>query len=144
MSTPYGRLDAPLNPGAAPTRERGIGELFADLSDQTATLIRNELKLARTEITQKATIASRQLAFIATGALLATLGLLLLLISLVAGLSAYMPLWVSALVVGLVVSAIAAGLAFKGVTTLQQTELKPEQTLRSIEANKSILQGQAK
>jgi hypothetical protein len=141
MSRVYSHLDPSLERGA-PAPERSIGELFADLSNETGLLIRQELKLASTELTQKATLVGRQLAFVAAGGVLATAGGLLLLQALVVGLSAYMPLWVSALLVGLVVSAVAAGLAWKGVTTLQHSRIKPEQTLQSIEANKSLIEGQ--
>jgi len=143
MSGTYGHVDPSLERGA-PTSERSIGELFADLSNETGLLIRQELKLASTELTQKATMVGRQLAFLGTGGVLASLGGLLLLQALVVGLSAYMPLWVSALLVGLVVSAVAAGLAWKGITTLQHSQLKPEQTLQSIEANKSLVRGQSR
>jgi len=144
MSTAYGRVETSLDRTDGQGEERSIGELFAELSNETGMLIRQELKLARTELVQKATLAGRQLAFVAAGGLLATMGVFLLLQALVVGLSAYMALWVSALIVGLAVTAIAAGLVSKGITTLQHTELKPEQTLQSIEANKSLVQGQSK
>jgi hypothetical protein len=144
MSTPYGRVDTSLDRTAGQAPERSIGELLADLSNETGMLIRHEVKLASTELTQKATLAGRQLAFVAAAGVLATLGLLLLLQALVVGLSAYMAMWVSALIVGLAVIAIAAALASKGITTLRHTELKPERTLQSMEANKSIVQGQLK
>lgn len=142
MSTPQGRYEA--SSGAYPAPERSIGELLTDLTNETGTLIRQEVKLAGAELADKATVAGRQLAFIAVGALLAVIGLLLLLQSLVIGLSAYMDLWVSALIVGLAVSAIAAALTSKGIATLRGTNLTPQQTIRSIEANKSILEGQSK
>ena len=82
-----------------------------------------------------------RLAFVAAAGVLDGAGGLLLLQALVVGLSAYMALWVSALLVGLVVSAVAAGLAWKGITTLQHSQLKPEQTVQSIEANKSLVRG---
>lgn len=141
MSTPY--TSVPATPGVA-APERSIGELFSDLSSETGTLIRQEVKLAVTEVGDKAALVGRQVAFIAAGGLLATLGLLLLLEALVIGLDAYMELWVSSLLVGAVVSAIAAALTAKGIATLRHTELKPERTLQSIEDNKSLLQGQTK
>jgi hypothetical protein len=142
MSGVYGHADTSLDRGGAPAPERSIGELLSDLSNETGLLIRQEVRLASAELTQKATLVGRQLAFVAGGGVLAMLGVLLLLQALVVGLSAYMPLWLSALLVGLVVSAVAAGLASKGITTLQHSRLKPEQTLESIEANKSIVRGQ--
>jgi hypothetical protein len=142
MSTPQSRYEA--SSGAFPAPERTIGELLTDLTNETGTLIRQEVKLAGAELADKATVAGRQLAFIASGALLGGIGLLLLLQSLVIGLAAYMEMWVSALVVGLAVSAIAAALISKGIATLRGTNLAPRQTIQSIEANKAILEGQSK
>jgi len=141
MSSQYVRHAPGLDPVAP---ERSVGELLSDLTNETTTLIRQEFRLATTELTQKATVTARQLAFIAAGALLGTLALLILLQSLVIGLSAYMPLWVSALIVGLVVGAAAGALASKGVTTLRHTDLKPQETMQSIEATKSLVEGQLK
>jgi hypothetical protein len=141
MSTPYSRVEAR---DAFPTQGPTIGELLTELTDKTGILIRQEVKLAGAELTHKATLAGRQVAFIAAGALLATLGLLLLLQSLVIGLGEYMPLWLSALLVGIAVCAGAAALASKGIATLRGTSLKPEQTLQSLQTDKKFLQGQAK
>jgi Putative Actinobacterial Holin-X, holin superfamily III len=142
MSTPQSRYEA--RSGAFPAAERTVGELLADLTNETGTLIRQEVKLAGVELADKAAVAGRQVGFIATGALLGAIGLLLLLQSLVIGLAAYMEMWVSALVVGLAVSATAAALTSKGLATLRSTNLAPRQTIQSIEANKSILEGQSK
>ena len=43
----------------APRSERSLGDLFADLSGQTSLLIRHEVQLARTELSQKAAEAGR-------------------------------------------------------------------------------------
>lgn len=139
MSTPFSRVESS---GAYPTPERSIGELLSDLANETGTLIRQEVKLAGAELAEKASTVGRQVAFIAGGALLGMLGLLLLLQSLVVGLAAYMPLWVSALIVGIAVSALAAGLVSKGIATLRTANLKPVQTIQSLEATKSIVRGQ--
>lgn len=141
MNAPYTGVAAA--PGAA-TRERTIPELFGDLSNETGTLIRQEVRLAATELGEKARTTGRQVGWIAVGGVLAGLGLLFLLQSLVIGLSAYMELWVSALLVGGVLSVLAAAFVAKGVATLQHTDLKPERTLQSIEDNKMLLRGEAK
>lgn len=130
-------------PGSAGSPERSIGELLADLSKDTGTLLRQEVKLAGAELKSKVAVAGRQFGFVAAAAVLGLLGLLLLLQSLIIGLSAYMPLWVSALVVGLGVLALAAALASKGIAGLRAADLMPRETLQSLEANKSLIQGQA-
>ena len=52
---------------AARPEERSIGELFAELSRETGTLVRKELELATTEMTAKARIAGAHLGTVAVG-----------------------------------------------------------------------------
>ena len=52
------------------TDDRSIGELFADLTREVSTLVREEVNLAKVEITQKATSSVKNIAFIAVGACL--------------------------------------------------------------------------
>ena len=51
-------------------QERSIAQLFGDLATETGTLFRQEVKLATTEIAQKAADAGKQVAYVATGDLL--------------------------------------------------------------------------
>ena len=52
-----------------PTRDdRSLGELFAELSRETTTLMRQELALATTEMTHKASRVGKDIAFLAVGA----------------------------------------------------------------------------
>ena len=41
-------------------RDRGLGELVKDLAGQTSTLVRQEIKLAQAEVTQKGKLAGKQ------------------------------------------------------------------------------------
>ena len=59
--------------------ERSLGQLFGDLSRQLSTLVRQEIDLARTEVTTKAGAATRDAALIGVGGALAYAGLLVLL-----------------------------------------------------------------
>src|SRR4051795_8106708 len=109
--------------------ERSLGELFAELSRETSTLVRSEVSLAKTELTEKATQAGRNAAIVAVGGALAHAGLLVIIAAVVlllvqAGLAA----WLAAVIVGLVVAGGGYLVAQKGVTALKNGDLTPKQT----------------
>jgi len=130
--------------GASSREERSVGELFTELAEETGTLIRQEVKLATTEMTQKASYAARQIAFMAAGALLGVVSLLALLGALVLALGTVMALWKSALLVGVVVAVIAVAIAMKGLTALRRLDPVPQQTLQTIREDKSWVQQQVR
>jgi len=78
--------------------DRSIGELFAELAKETGTLVRQEVALARTEMTQKAAEVGRNVGFLAVGGLIVYAGLLAILAAVVIGLASLgLPWWLSAL-----------------------------------------------
>ena len=101
--------------------ERSLGELFGDLTRQLSTLIRQEFQLARTEMTDKAATAGKNVGFIAAGGVLAYAGLLAIIAGIVLALALAIPAWLSALIVGIVVAIIGGLLIWKGVNTLRST-----------------------
>ena len=56
-------------------RDRGIGELVKDLAGQTSTLVRQEIKLAQAEVTQKGKLAGKGAGMLAGAGVTALLGL---------------------------------------------------------------------
>jgi hypothetical protein len=113
--------------------ERSLGQLFGDLSRQLSTLVRQEIDLARTEVTTKAGAATRDAALIGVGGALAYAGLLVLLGAVVlllvqAGLDA----WLAALIVGILVAAIGGFLVMRGRSGLQNTDLAPTRTIETL------------
>lgn len=123
-------------------REPTLGELFSDLSSQASTLVRQEVRLAKTELTNKAVFASRETAYLVAGALLGYAALLCLLAAIIVGLEAWMPLWVSALIVGAAVAVIAAGLAWKGYSALKRINPAPTRTIATLQEDKEWLSKQ--
>ena len=112
--------------------DRSLGDLFGDLSRQLTTLIRQEIELARTEMTAKATSAGRDAALIGAGGALAYGGALVLLGALVLiliqlGLDA----WLSALIVGIVAVALGYVLIDRGRSKLSQVDIAPERAIET-------------
>ncbi len=112
--------------------ERSLGELFADLARDTATLVSQEVALAKTEMTTKATRVGKDIGFLAVGGLIAYAGLLAIIAGVILLLDQIVPLWVSALIVGLVVAGIGYVLVQRGLTALKREDLTPRQTIESL------------
>jgi len=112
--------------------ERPLGELFADLARETSTLVRQEMQLAKMELSHKAKLAGRDAALVGAGGALAYAGLLAILAGVIAGLAALIPLWLSALLVGLVVAGAGYGLVLAGRTGLKRIDPLPKQTIETL------------
>lgn len=113
--------------------ERSLGELFGDLARDMGTLVSQELALARTELTDKATRVGKDVAMLAVGGLVAYAGLLAIIAAVIVVVADRgVPLWVSALVVGLVVAGIGYLLVQRGLSALKHEDLTPRQTIQSI------------
>lgn len=114
-------------------QERSLGELFADLARETSNLVRQEVELAKTEMGQKVSNVGKDLASLVVGGAVAYAGVLALGAALIIGLAQLgLPWWLSALLVGLVVTGIGYFLVQKGLSALKQQNLAPEKTIRSL------------
>jgi hypothetical protein len=121
-------------PRGRTAQERSIGELFGELSQDVGLLVRQEAQLAKTEMQQKLSKVTADLASLATGGIVALVGglaltaaLILLLIDPV-GLTP----WLAALVVGLVFGIIGWILLQRGIKDLKRTDPTPRRTVETI------------
>src|SRR5215212_2076377 len=112
--------------------ERSLGELFADLARETSTLVRQEVTLARTEMTQKVTQVGRDVGVIGIGSAIAYAGLLAIVAALILGLGQFIPLLLSALIVGLVVAGVGYVLIQRGLSALKRANLTPHETIATL------------
>jgi Putative Actinobacterial Holin-X, holin superfamily III len=118
--------------------ERSIGELFGDLMQQTGTLVRQELKLATTELSDKASRVGKDIGALAVGGAVAYAGFLALLAAIIIGLGQLgLPWWLSALIVGVVVVAIGGMMVQKGLTALKQQNMAPQQTIATLKEDQA-------
>jgi hypothetical protein len=122
---------------------RSLGELFAELSRETGTLVRQEVELAKTELTAKVKTAGRQVGIAAAGGALAHAGLLVLLAALVIVLSNLgVSPWLAALIVGVLTVIIGYVLVNKALSTLRRTSVAPTQTIETLKENARWTTGQ--
>lgn len=112
--------------------ERSIGELFAELANETSTLVRQEVQLAKTEMTQKVTRAGKHAGVLGAGGALAYAGLLAILAAVIIGLGQVIPMWLSALIVGLVVVGVGYMLVQRGLQGLKSIDPTPRQTVETL------------
>jgi hypothetical protein len=115
-----------------PRDDRSLGELFSELAQETSTLVRQEVNLAKTEMTQKASTAGRQIGILAAGGAVAYAGLLAILAGVIALLNAVMPLWVAALLVGIVVAVVGYLLVRRALDALKQEDFAPRETIETL------------
>jgi len=116
------------------TDERSLGELFGDLSRSLSTLIRQEIELARTEVTSKVTHVSRDAALIGIGGALLYAALLGLLATIVLGLvAAGIEPWLAALIVTVIVALAGGLLVVSGQDRLKKADLVPRRTAQTVE-----------
>jgi hypothetical protein len=122
--------------------ERSLGDLFADLSRETQILLRQEMELAKTEISRKASQAGKATASLAIGGFIAYAGFLAIVAAIIIGLAALIPAWLAALIVGLVVVGIGYFFIQKGLNDLKPEELVPKQTIESLKETTTWAQDQ--
>jgi len=124
-------------------QDRSVADLLGDLARETGTLVRQEVKLATTEMTDKARVAGRQVAVMAGGAICGFVSLLTLVAALVRGIGTAIPLWASALIVGIGLAIVGGGLGVVGLVTLEHLDPRPRQSIREIEETTSWIQRRA-
>jgi Flp pilus assembly protein TadB len=111
-----------------------IPELLKQLSEQTQTLVRQELDLAKAEMTQKGKAGAKGAGMFGGAGLFgffAFAALTACFIALIA--TAVNHVWLAALIVAVVYGAIAGVLAMRGKTEIKQaTPPKPEQTVDTV------------
>lgn len=112
---------------------RSIGDLFSDLTREITALVRNELALARAEMSSKMSRAGRHAGMLALGAVVALAGVFTLAASLVLVLVQFgMPAWGAALLVGLGLAAIGGVVAMNSLSALRQEDLTPTETIQTL------------
>ena len=111
-------------------------ELLKQLGTDTGRLIREEIALARKETKEALQQLSTAAGLVASGAVLSLLALGTLTAAAVLALGENMGYDAAALVVGLILTAVAAGAVIWGVRRLRTVPVKPEKTLESLEETK--------
>jgi len=117
----------------ADLRERSLGELFGKLSNETSTLIRQEMALARAELTEKGKEAGKGAGLFGGAGAVGLLGAGAITAGIILLLDLAIAAWLAAIIVGLIYVAVAAVLGLKGRDRIQAaTPPVPEQTVDTV------------
>ena len=112
--------------------DHSVGELVQQLSQQTSTLIRQEMRLATVELQEKGKHAGRGAGMFGGAGLVALYGVGALIAAAIIGLGTLLELWIAAVIVGVVLLAVAGILALSGKKQVEQAGPPlPEQALES-------------
>ncbi|MFL5827497.1 MAG: phage holin family protein [Thermoleophilaceae bacterium] len=114
-------------------RERPIGELLKQLSQETAQLVRQEIELAKAEVSEKGRKAGQGAGMFGGAGVAGLLALGALTACLIAALDLAMPTWLAALIVTVIWGAVAGVLALTGRKRVREAApAAPEQTVETL------------
>ncbi|AJY52010.1 MULTISPECIES: phage holin family protein [Halomonadaceae] len=123
------------------SQSSSVGTLLSTVMQEISSLVRNEAALAKTEMTEKTHQAMGAIASIAMAGAVLMGGFLTLLAALVFLLNEVLPPettpWLSALIVGVVVSVIGVMMLKAGQKKLQARNLMPSRTMHSLQSDKT-------
>ena len=124
--------------------ELPVGELIQRMSQQTASLVRQELQLAQIEMKEKGKRAGLGAGMFGGAGVLALYGVGALIATLILVLATFLEAWIAAGIVTVVLFAIAGVLALTGKKEIEQaTPAAPEQAIESTKQDVDELKGRA-
>jgi Putative Actinobacterial Holin-X, holin superfamily III len=127
-----------------PMENRPLGDLVADLATDMSNLVRQEVALAKVEITQKAKVVGKNVGYLVIGGAVAYAALLAIIAGVILLLRRVVPDWGSALIVGAGVGVIGWLLIGKAMMTLQRADLTPRETVETLKEDATWMKEQIK
>ena len=116
--------------------QASTGELIGQLTDQLSRLVRDEVRLAQAEVTQKAKRLGIGAGLFGGAGIVALLGVGALVTAAILGLAHVMPGWLAAIVVAVVLFLVAGVLALLGKKDVDKaTPPLPTETIASVQAD---------
>jgi xanthine/uracil permease len=113
-------------------RDETLSELFQDLTREIKTLVNENIELARVEVMAKLRAGQKGAAYVAAGGALLYAGLLGVMAAAAFLLALAMPLWVAALIVGVVVAIIGGVLVNSGIKEIKRATAPPQVTVETV------------
>jgi hypothetical protein len=128
--------------------ERSFGQLLADLTNESTALVRNEIDLAKAEISEKVTQVGLGIAALAAGGLVLFAGFLVLLDAAVFGLAKLLEPYgwpaLAALIVAVGTMLVGGIVLMIGRSSLKATSLVPRRTTESLRRDKNFVKEQVR
>jgi uncharacterized membrane protein YqjE len=134
-----------MNDAQTEARERPTADLLRELSEQTTTLVRKEIELAKVELAEKGKQAGTGAGLFGGAALLAAFAFGAVTACLILALATAVAAWLAALIVGVVYAAIAGAFALAGRKQLRRaTPPMPEQAVETTKEDVEWVKARAK
>lgn len=141
-ATPQLREPARTDRAAADIAGASTGQLVSRLTTQLSELLRGELELARAELTAKGKRAGTGAGLAGAGGAVALYGVGALIAAAIAGLAQVVPVWLAALIIGVVLLLIGGALAIAGRGQLRRaTPPLPEQAVTGVQRDVEAVKG---
>ena len=121
-----------------------LGELFSDLASEMSNLVRQEVTLARVELSQKAKRIGKNVGYLVVGGAIGYAALLAVIAAIIMLLDRVMPAWGAALLVGILIAGISWLIVGKAINALQETEVTPRETVESLKEDAAWMKQQIK
>jgi Putative Actinobacterial Holin-X, holin superfamily III len=127
---------------------RPLGQLLTDLSDETRSLLRGEVDLAKAEMSEKVSQAAMAVAALAAGGLVLFAGFLVLLDSAVFGLGKVLEPYglpaLAALIVAIGTMIVGLIILLMGRSALKAENLAPRRTTESLRRDREFVKEQVR
>jgi hypothetical protein len=114
---------------------RSLPEVLQDIVGNIRDLLRSEIRLAKTEMVEQASVAGRAAGMLGAGALMAVYGLCFTLAAAALALAIVLEPWLAALIVGVASGIIGALLIQAGRKRLKRVEPAPRRAIESVKEN---------
>lgn len=124
--------------------DRSIREIVQAIQPQVQELVSKQVELTKSEVTPVAKRAGIATGLLAAAGVVALVFLILLSFTGVYALATFLPLWLSALIVTVVLLIIAAILGGVGASMLRSLDPKPHRSIRALQQNVDWVKGQLK
>lgn len=123
------------------TQDASAGELVAQLTEDISTLVRDEVALAKRDLTTAGKRAGIGVGLFGAAGAVASFGLGTLIAAAVLGLATAVDAWLAALIVAVVLFVIAGVAALVGKQSVQKAPDPPRERAESVKADVSAVRG---
>jgi uncharacterized membrane protein len=124
--------------------EQSLRTLVKQLGTDASLLVRQEVQLARQEVEEKLSKATKEVAALAAGAAIAYVGLMGITAGVILVLSLAMAAWIAALIVGAVLVLAGGALVLIGKYGLGQFDPMPRRAMQSVRTDFRTIQHAAR
>jgi membrane protein len=138
-------METSTQPRTVHDGDKPLAELVQDLSRQTSTLIRQEMRLAQAELTEKGRHAGKGAGMFGGAGAVALYGVGALVAAGILGLATVLEPWIAAAAVGVALLLVAGILALTGKRELDEAgPPKPEQAIESMQEDVETVKARAR